>query len=608
MVTFELGNYFLMPSLAVWFWLLVPFILLYLIKPKPVDQTIPSLMFLLQDKGKAFRNSFLRYLYRDFVFFLQLLILTLLIAAAAQPFVAVPKTSLVTHAVIVLDASASMQTDDGRWQDALDEARSRLTWQNTIILVKNRPVIIAREATKGDAEAALNGLMASDTETNLYSAIVASREFATNADTTVSVISDFRNTDAQQDYRAAMRTVEASGATVETVQVGGVVRNIGITAMDVREDSTTLFVTNYNDNAAVVALTAGSLEQTVPLPAGSTEPVTINTPAGATEVSIESDDDFALDNQVTIVNNIDLDVRVLIITNNPDIQRTPFWYSLQAIHEQTPLSISIEINNPPSLSSIDHDVVIFADYNPALLVQRTVRDVAEHVNSGGAAIIMYQEDLFSTDFEGMLPLSFEGAGGNTAIVTGELSPITQDMDFGSVQRYHSVTGRVRALARATADDSPVISLIPFGNGQVLYYGIDDDAAAFPQEPYYPVFWKRALDALGGRVTLDRLNYATGSVPIGVSGEPIEMPADAGMFTGFLDEQGVYAFSDQTVGANLLSQEESRVSVEPLEDRLDVLARTDGVAMKDKELSQFLAVLALLLLFLELFIVKFRGDF
>lgn len=603
-----LSNYFLAPSLAVWFWLLVPFILLYLIKPKPMDQTIPSLMFLMQDKGKAFRNSFLRYLYRDFVFFLQFLILALLVAAAAQPFVTVPKTSLVTHAVIVLDNSASMAAEDGRWEDALDEARARLSWQNTLILVRNRPVVLGSEITKGEAEELLANLEPAHTETNLYSAIVAAREYAPNADTSVTVISDFRNTDAQQDYRAAIRTVEASGAAVETVQVGGAARNIGITAMDAQEDKTVVFITNFNNESSVVTLTAGSLKQDVPLGPQATEPVTIATPPGITEIAIDADDDFPLDDTATLVNNEDLSVSMLIVTNNENIGRTPFWYSIQAINEQTPLEISVDINTPPSLTTVDHDIVVFADVSPNLLVQRTVRDAASSVESGNAAIILYQHELFGIDFEGMLPLSYEGQGGSTGVVAGELSPITKDVDFGEVQRYHRASGNVRALAEATADNSPVIALLPFGEGQVLYYGIDDSTAGFPQEPYYPVFWKRALDQLGGRVSLERLNYKTGAVPVGVSGEPEELPDGPDEFSGFLDQQGVYRFGDRAVAANLLSADESRISAEPLESRDRAGTGESSVAMKEKELSMFLAILVLILLFLELFIVKFRGDF
>jgi hypothetical protein len=601
-------EYFLEPRFISWFWILVPFFILYLIKPKPINQTIPSLMFLMQDKGRAFRNSFLRYLYRDFVFFLQLLILLLLVAAACQPFINVNKTTLLSNTVIVLDASASMQTDDGRWEDALDLARESLSRQNTIILVGNRPIIAGAEVTRDEADEILSSLEPLDTETNLYAAVIAAREYATDADSTVLVISDFRNTDVQQDYSAALATIQATGAIVRIEQVGGAAQNVGIVSLDAKEDKTRVGITNFNAEATAVTLKAGSLEQTVPLGAGSTDYVTINTPAGVTEVTIDASDDFELDNKAYLANNPNLDVRMLIITNDNDVRESPFWYALQSINDKTPLELSIEVASPPTLVDIDHDIIVFYHVDSTLLVQRTVRETAAAVRGGSAAIIMYQDDLFGINFEGMLPYEYVARGGASGVTPGDLSPIVQDIEFGDVQQYFILKGSSRVLAQATADDSPIIGLIPYGGGRVLYYGIDDDTSTFPLEPYYPVFWKRALDELGGRVSIADLNQPTGARLLGVTEKPSEVPGDL-EFQGFLDKQGIYVFSDRAVAANLLNQEESRVAVEPLsEDLSESLQLGAADNKKQKELTSLFILVALALLLLELFIVKFRGDF
>jgi hypothetical protein len=607
MVDFALGNYFLAPSFITWFWILIPFLILYLIKPKPVNQSIPSLMFLIQDKGSAFRNSFFRYLFRDFVFLLQLLILALLIAAACRPYATVPKTALVNNAVIVIDGSASMQTEDGRWDDAIDYAKDSLAWQNTVILVLNRPVVLGTELSKGEAEDILDSLQPSATETNLYSAIIAARQYAPDADTTVTVISDFRNTDSQQDYTAAIKTVQASGATVQLQQVGGAAQNIGIVSLDVKEERTRVGITNFMDESKVVTLKAGSFEQAVPLGPGATDYVTINTPIGTTEVKLDVNDDFPLDDRAYIVNHDDLGVDILIVTNDLTIRNTPFWYGLQAINDQTPLELRIDVNNPPTLVNVDHDIIIFKDVSPTLLVQRTVRDAKANTEQGNAVIIMYQDDLFGINFEGLLPYEYQGKGGATAVVGSEFSSLVSDIDFGDVQHYSIITGTGRELAEASADGSPMIGLHSIGNGQALYYGIDDKVASFPVDTKYPVFWKRMLDELGGRESLEKLNYKTGATPLNVRGEPRETPNDA-IYMGFLDQQGIYRFEGRSVAANLLSQEESRVSVEPLESLRAAQVAESGGVLKEKELTPYLIMFLIFLLFLELFIVKFRGDF
>lgn len=591
---------FLAPNYKIWFWLLAAFLILYLIKPKPVNQTIPSLMFLLQDKGRAFRTSFLRYLFRDFVFFIQLLILALLIAAACQPFITVKKTALVGNSVIILDASASMQTKDGRWDAALQAAKDSLSRQNSIILVASRPIVIAKETSRNDADDILSDLEPVDTETNLYSAIVASREYVTDADTIVTIISDFRNTDTQQDWRAAVSTLRASGATVRTVGVGGKANNVGIVSVDVQEDKTRIGVTNFNSKVEDVQLLTGSLSQSLTLQPGATDYATVTTPQGVTKVSLQPSDDFDLDNVAYIANNHDLSVNLLIITNSPDIQNTPFYYSLQSITDTTQLDIAIDINNPPALPDIaNYDIIVFYDVDPQLLVQRVMRQTSEHVKTGAASIIMYQDNIWDIDFEGILPVWYNRTGTPSSVTSGEFSSITKGINFGDVSTHNIVSGKGHVLAQT---EGPVIMLMDIDSGKSLYYGLPK-TASFSVEPYYPVFWKRVIETLTGQASTDALNYKTGSVPL--LREKLKDSPDF-KYNGFLDKQGIYVFDSHTAIANLASQAESLVSADNPESeglRGDVQETT-----KDKELTSLAIMAALALLILELFIVKFRGDF
>jgi len=54
---------------------LIPFIILYLRKPRPQDRVIPSLMFLLQNKKTSKQADFLRKFLTNLLFFIQLLVL-----------------------------------------------------------------------------------------------------------------------------------------------------------------------------------------------------------------------------------------------------------------------------------------------------------------------------------------------------------------------------------------------------------------------------------------------------------------------------------------------------------------------------------------------------
>src|SRR3989344_5097856 len=96
-------------QIGLWSFLaLVPFIILYLIRPKPKEMTLPSLMFLLKLKGSTAKTSFLKNILKDLLFLLQLLALCLLALSVADPFTEVSKLVSTTNVALVIDTSASM--------------------------------------------------------------------------------------------------------------------------------------------------------------------------------------------------------------------------------------------------------------------------------------------------------------------------------------------------------------------------------------------------------------------------------------------------------------------------------------------------------------------
>ena len=64
---------------------LAVFLLIYLRRPKPYRQMLPSLMFLLGDRQRTQRFKFLRNFFSHLLFFLQLLAVVLLSLVAAEP-------------------------------------------------------------------------------------------------------------------------------------------------------------------------------------------------------------------------------------------------------------------------------------------------------------------------------------------------------------------------------------------------------------------------------------------------------------------------------------------------------------------------------------------
>ena len=220
---------------------------------------------------------------------------------------------------------------------------------------------------------------------------------------------------------------------------------------------------------------------------------------------------------------------------------------------------------------------------------------------------MSQDDLFAISFEGMLPVTYTGSQSASGVAPGTFSTLTKDIEWGDTQKYFAVNASGIVLAQAERDGSPIIVLSSYGQGSVLYYGLNDATSTFAQEPYYPVFWKRILDAMGGRLALDRLNVQTGDAAT-VSAAPKKTPTSE-MWGSFYDWQGYYEYSDRTVSANLASREESQVNTKPFSRATASASSLASVQdTKEKELTSIVVFAALVLIFLELFIVKYRGDF
>lgn len=126
-IVVALDSFFLNPGGLTTAIVLLPFLLLYLIRPKPLRERIPSLLFIMKDLGQSNVNSLFRTLFKDLLILFQLLILLALIGAAAQPYINVPKSYLVKQTVLLVDVSGSMHANgDARFKEAISLAEKNL--------------------------------------------------------------------------------------------------------------------------------------------------------------------------------------------------------------------------------------------------------------------------------------------------------------------------------------------------------------------------------------------------------------------------------------------------------------------------------------------------
>jgi hypothetical protein len=619
----NLSSYFLAPTWLYALASLIPLILLYLIRPKPKQQEIPSLMFFLKNQGADRQKNFLKYFSKDWLFWIQLLVLILLSLAAAKPYVNVPEESLAQHSIIVLDASASMQTAaDGktRFDQAIDRALDELSSVNTIILAKNNPLIVKQEVDRGEARDFLQDLEPSATSTAIYDAARAALEYAGD-DTHVVVLSDFIETEVDNDINTAKRALEAKGAIVDLVPYTGSAQNVGITDVVVNDQSTSIQVRNYFKTPQDVTVTIGQTSETLNLDPGSADVVTFSTPRGITTAELDTDDALSVDNTAFISTPETTTLDILFITNDEQIEQSNLWVAMQAISDRSAYTLNIEKAVPPRSININHDIVILKDFDQQKILPGVFRDLEEAVRQGTSLIITPQRGMFNFNpLQSLLPVQYVAEKTTTADITAATQgSLTRDVQFGTVEYYFQTTANdgVQSIAKTKNDNGTIIGYEPLGAGSIIYYGIFDQnlqvdgetrQSTFKNNLYYPIFWKRSLDLLTNTPSVKTLNRRTGTVynlPQGQEAETPEGDTVTGSF--LLDRQGIYSFQTQDIAANLLNAEESDVSGEFSDATTSNVEEETVTTEEPKPLTSYAIILGIIALFGELFYTKLRGD-
>src|SRR3989338_5989040 len=149
-----IDNYFLYPDGLYGLLAIIGLIIIYLVRPKPIQKVIPSLMFFLKQDKKMFASSFFRVFTRNTLFFIQLLGFTLLAISAALPYLSEKYSLAVENNVLVIDVSASSQAKyEGatRFEKSVEIAKDSLGKRNTIVLAADIPELKAADVTKEQA-------------------------------------------------------------------------------------------------------------------------------------------------------------------------------------------------------------------------------------------------------------------------------------------------------------------------------------------------------------------------------------------------------------------------------------------------------------------------
>jgi len=606
---------------------LIPFIILYLRKPRPQDRVIPSLMFILQNKKTSKQAHFLRKFLTNLLFFIQLLVLIGLSLVIAQPFVKLNYDVSLENTIVVLDVSGSMQAYDSgtRFDKAVKEAKKVLSGKNSIIIAENVPLIVLEDESDETASSILDNLKGKATTTNLGDAVLLAKDILQDRPGRIVVISDFDNVDGP-DLLAVRKAISSEEIVVNFIDVSNDAENAGIISMDVKKHSIKISVKNFNSVSKNINLRlikdgnviaeSGTIEV---LPNSVESFVFDDTPTGISKIELKPEDDLDVDNVVYISAPLKKKVSVLLMSNRKNTNLESAFLASR--------DIELNVVNPPVLTlniqgnriePFEHDVIVVHNINNIGkrdgILPGTFQDLSNYVKKGGKLIITAQDDLDKFNKVDLDIVNLNNlVDGTRRVCADVINEITKqfenDICFSTVSKYFDADAREGTNVIASISGIPVLAMKEHLDGRIFYYGIIDDASDFGTLPSYPVFWNSLINFMAETEDIRDFNTKTGKI-VTINQQKVKTPSISLTTSKVIfDEIGIYEFNNKKFAANLLDAGESDVTktsvLEEESENLDVLKEKS--TERNFSLSVFILLLVFLLMVFEVFYLKRRGD-
>jgi len=642
-----LSNFFLDPSKVLWaIGFLIPLILLYLIRPRPINVAVPSLMFILKDMGKSRVLHFFRTLFRDILLILQLLAILILALALAKPYLNVEREALVQQSIIIVDASASTRAQgDDVFEKIRDAALEKISGDTIIIVNQGSPAILSDNGeprlSAGDARDLLDDLKPTDTPGNLPTALDIAAQYA-GPQSQVTIVSDLilsANEDPEL-ISARMKVLRSKGALVEIVTIENGGDNIGIidARVNLENASIDVKIQNFNPTPEDFKLEVNDenvqLSQHILAPAGqpgSLLTLTVPVGNGKNEITITPDDELDTDNVYYVSIPEQANVRVLLISGSTTAQQSRVVPALSAAGDQF-THVGIEYAVPPKVPDLEHDLYVLKDLNAQFILPGVISDLRDQAEEGKVVIIFAQPDLGRIDFGDLLPVELKSGQANLVgrldLDVNDSYPLLRGLtDLGQVDGTQLLRTRARegAIVYASVGTNdgpePVIAAKRVGRGAVIYYGIADRPTHDIDPQSYAVLWGRIVDyALTDPMSI---NVAAGSVLTG--SDRIRTPDGTVDAPAVASIAGFYTVGPRTIAANLyplqratsittgataLGGTESALRSPATidEDTAGNVGGPEGEQEVPYDLSTLMLIAGLAILVIELVYVKLRGDF
>lgn len=566
-ITQVLNNYFLNPIGLLGLTALVPLIIFYMIKKKPEEELMPSMMFFMEEKdsGKV-KNAFRKFL-RNLFLLLHILIIIGLAAALAHPFIESQSQS--GNKVLILDRSASMSGD---LTDAKDFLRSNLGSQNTLILADDSDEIAVERGSRSRIKAEIGDVKVKHIESDPVSALKTARNY--NGD--VIIGSDLDQTVSSGDPESIIEEMRDKGRTVRIMETED--KNAwGIINIDPGRNSSEVDVKNFKAYKVSPEITVNGKTEQLEISRGSVASIDIEMEEGKNTIHLE-EDGFEPDNSafISAPEEEEYDIAYIADEENPYLEK-----AFELIN-----FTRFNYFKPPVRSEIDADLYIVGETDKIL--SETVREIESEVSNGAGLAVFSHRDVFRTGFES-LPANKTGSMEEMTVSIRKpiISVLETEILNVSKTRGEEYTSTNNGLIAAE-----------HGDGRVLFYNIQD--RDFRRKFLYPVFWKRITREMMDRPPIEELNIKTGEE---IEAEEILTPKgvkESGIIRA--DHTGFYNASGNLYAANLLSEDESFS-----EDVGEEIEYSPNIEKETKDVQNLLSLLLVLVLIGEAAYLRRIGD-
>ncbi|MFW6311616.1 MAG: DUF7408 domain-containing protein [Nanoarchaeota archaeon] len=581
------------------FYSILILIFLHLMRPKPNDKTVPSIMFFIKEGGKSKRNAFLQRFMNNLLFFLQLLVLILLCFSLLEPFIMVNREVGSKNTILVLDISASMDSSDS-FEKLKKNALENLNGEISIILVAENPMVVLEKGTINEAKKIIDLLSVKPFGSAIGESIRTASSILGGDDGKIIVISDFLN-NVGPSVLIEKEKAESKGQVVSFLNVYSPQKNIGIINVKIERPDSIAYIKNFNFEDEKVNIEINGQKSEIVIPKRSIVPINFRLEAGVNKLSIDVADDIDFDDVVYISTPREREVSVLLLTNDKDSY-------LETALKSNP-NIKLDVAIPPIVNELNHKVYVIDKIDENKVLPGTIKTIIEQVKKGSSVITIYDPKMQSLDK--IMPVYQGNFNSDNISLTIELqNKLTKDIAFGKTQGYYEVIPKNDYVDIAKADNYSVLGYLPEGEGKIFHYGINENDN-FLLSPSYPIFWNNLINYLVNSKSIDYYNYITGSMMSVPKDSTLVSPSGNKMDDIVLyDEVGLYNVekTDIYFASNFLNEQESDIF---LESDTEKKIKSDDLSFEKRKVEQNLVIyalgIAILLLLIELLYIKYRGD-